>query len=90
MRASVVPIVVGALGAVSTHFKMFVKRLDLPELNGIYFKSLLCWELYPFSDKFFSSQVHRADRLILYLIIYPVWYCVFIQNLIIIIIVTLI
>ena len=33
MRTSVVPIVVGALGAVFTHFKMFVKRLDLPELN---------------------------------------------------------
>ena len=30
---SVVPVVVGALGAVSTQFKMFAKRLDLPELN---------------------------------------------------------
>ena len=33
MSTSVVPIVVGALGAVSTHFEKFIRKLDLPGLN---------------------------------------------------------
>jgi len=33
MRTSVIPIVVGALGAVSKHFEKYVQKLDLPALN---------------------------------------------------------
>ena len=48
VKSSVIPIVVGASGAVSSHFKAFVQRLDLPELNWYLLQSLLCWKPCPF------------------------------------------
>ena len=50
MRTRVILIVIGALGAVSTHFKMYVESLHLPELN---------WYLLQKSALLGTASIHR-------------------------------